>query len=900
MPKTNLLLNTFNRGVISDLGLARTDLERVSMSASIQDNWMPRVLGSMSLRPGLKYLSSTNGNAKAKFFPFIFSNSDFAFLEFTDSLLRFWISDAPIERAVVATTTTNGNFTSNVTNWTDADETGCTSSWKTGGYLSLVGTKYNKAIRRQQVTVSGGAINTQHALRIVIERGPVLLKIGSSSGGEQYISETELETGTHSLAFTPTGDFHIELAGREQAESLVDSCNVEGGGYASLPTPWLLADLPYLRFDQSGDVVYVACNGYQQRKIIRYGTSSWSIVKYQPEDGPFRVINTTTTRLTPSAISGDITLTASAALFNSDQVGALFKLTSAGQNVEIDVNGAGQWSDSVRVTGTSTQRDITVTRAGTWSATVTLQRSIGDTSSWVDVTTYTTNATVNYNDGLDNQIIYYRIGVDTGDYTSGTAELSLSNTTGGIVGVVRITAFTSSTSVSAAVIKTLGAATATEAWEEGDWSEYRGWPSAVALHNGRLCWGGKGKLWCSVSDAYESFDPDTEGDSGPIRTFIGSGPVDNINWLLSLNKLHIGADGAEWIAKSSNLDEPITPSNISLKSPSSQGSAAVQAIKIDNVALFVQKSGVRLFQTDYLLEKDNFVSDDLTKICPDIITSDISAIAVQRQPDTRVHCVLSDGTVAVLILDQLENVKCWVTVTTGDADGTNGVVEDVFVLPGDVEDSVYYCVKRVINGSTVRYVEKWALESECQGSTLNKQADSFTLYSGASTTTITGLSHLEGEEVVVWGNGADLGTYTVTSSQITGLTSAVTSAVVGLGYTAQYKSVKISAIYDRGGTPLTQPKIVTQLGVILKNTHYQGLTYGPTFDWMDSLPLIEGWTATATNTVWSDYDEGMFEFDGEYSPDARICFEANAPRPCTLIACVVGVQLNEKNDRDTP
>jgi hypothetical protein len=261
---------------------------------------------------------------------------------------------------------------------------------------------------------------------------------------------------------------------------------------------------------------------------------------------------------------------------------------------------------------------------------------------------------------------------------------------------------------------------------------------------------------------------------------------------------------------------------------------------------------------------------------------------------------LSDGTVAVLILDQLENVKCWVTVTTGDADGTNGVVEDVFVLPGDVEDSVYYCVKRVINGSTVRYVEKWALESECQGSTLNKQADSFILYSGGSTTTITGLSHLEGEEVVVWGNGVDLGTYTVTSSQITGLSSAVTSAVVGLGYTAQYKSVKISAIYDRGGTPLTQPKIVTQLGVILKNTHYQGLTYGPTFDWMDSLPLIEGWTATATNTVWSDYDEGMFEFDGEYSPDARICFEANAPRPCTLIACVVGVQLNEKNDRDTP
>ncbi len=42
----------FNRGLISQLGLARTDLKRMALSGSIQTNLMPRMLGSAMHRPG--------------------------------------------------------------------------------------------------------------------------------------------------------------------------------------------------------------------------------------------------------------------------------------------------------------------------------------------------------------------------------------------------------------------------------------------------------------------------------------------------------------------------------------------------------------------------------------------------------------------------------------------------------------------------------------------------------------------------------------------------------------------------------------------------------------------------------------------------------------------------------
>lgn len=230
MSQANVPLLAFNRGYISKLALARVDIKRTALSAEVQDNWMPRVLGSASLRPGWGYIGESNDSAAAFHIPFIFATDDTAILEMTDEAMRVYDDDdSIITRPSVSTTVTNGDFSSG-TGWTDADETGATSTI-TGGELVLTGTDYAAAIRRREVTVSGDE-NTEHALRIIVTKGYVTFLCGSSSGDDDYISRTTLGVGEHSLAFTPTGNFWVQFEGLPQYTCKVNSIQV------NRPAPW--------------------------------------------------------------------------------------------------------------------------------------------------------------------------------------------------------------------------------------------------------------------------------------------------------------------------------------------------------------------------------------------------------------------------------------------------------------------------------------------------------------------------------------------------------------------------------------------------------------------------------------------------------------------------------------
>ncbi len=944
--KENVALHAFNRGIISRLALARTDLKRTALSAEIQHNYIPRSLGSMMLRPGFKYIDSTLSNATAIHIPFIFSIDDTAIIEITDSAFRVRIDETVITRSSVSTAFSNGTFDTNLTGWTDADESGATSQWVTGGLMGLLGTGINSAIRKQTLSVAAADLGVEHAIRITVNRHAVTLRVGSADGEDDLLNQVELRAGTYSLAFTPVGDAYVQLSNVTDYEAQIDSIAIESSGAVSIPAPWAAANLSDIRWDQSGDVIFIACDGFQQRRIERHGTRSWGIGLYQPMDGPFRLANTSNTTLTPSAISGDITLTSSKSLFYSTQVGSLFSISSTGQNVGISITAEDQWSDPIRVVGIGTARTFSITITGAWTATVRIQSSVGAVGSWADVTgqSWTANVSTTYADGPDNQIVYYRIGVKTGEFTLATPVCALSFAAGSITGVVKITGFTSKTVVSASVLTHLGGTTASSNWSEGQWSDYRGWPSAVSFYDGRLWWAGGDKINGSFSDAFESFDEEEEGDSAPISRSIGSGPVDKINWLLPLLRLMVGTEMAERSARSSSLDEPLTATNFNLKVPSTRGTSNVPPAKVDSSGLFVRLN--RLFELSYnetYSATSDYGGSDLTVLAPEVGGVRFTRIAVQRYPDTRIHCVRADGQVAIMVFDRAEDLKCWVTLET------DGDVEDVFVLPaeqGDDEDKVYYLVKRTINGSTKRFLERWALESECAGGTtiyegvsatvltaeypddtvvtvrdstgvkignytvsnntvtlssgvtyatitpsIFKHGDSHITYSGVATTTVTA-AHLEGETVVVWGDGKDLGTYTISGGTAT-LSESVQTYMVGLGATAKFKSTKL-AYAAQGGTALTQRKNINYLGVILSNTHIGGLTYGQDFDNLDDLPLMEDGREMDDDHIYASYDKDSFEFPGDYSTDSRLCLQSAFPKPCTVLAAVIGMQTYEK------
>ena len=905
----NKQLLAFNRGVVSPRGLSRIDLERIAMSAEIQTNWMPRVLGSMMLRVGLEFIDRTNSDSAnpARQIPFVFGVDDTAALEFSNVNLRVRIDDVLISRPTVTAAVTNGTFNVDISGWTDDSEAGGTVAFQTGGYAILKGDKTDFGILRQTITVNEASV--EHALRVTIQEGPLRFKVGSTAGDDDYVAETRLDIGLHSLAFTPTGNFTIELANEREFNVWVDSVTVEAAGTMDILTPWSALDIPFLRWDQSGDVIYIACknadttgldvNAERLMKVERRGTGrSWSVVSYIPEDGPFRVQNVSGIELTPDGLVGDVNVTSPAAqpVFKTEHATfrSLFRIASQGQSVTATISGQNVFTGTIKITGSGTARSFGLVISGRTDSTITLQFAFAAAGPFTDTSPqYTANQSISFDDGQDNQIIYYRIGIKTGDYGTDTVIVTLNYTGGSIQGIGRVRNVTSSTNAQMQVLKDFGSTDASKDWWEGEWSARRGYPTAVAIHEGRLWWLGLDKIWGSISDAYESFDDNVVGDSGRIARSIGSGPIRVIHWVLSMGRLlfgtsenssNVGAarmDGNNVLgARSSSFDEPLTPTNFNIKTISSKG-------------VFVDRTKQRLYELLYDIDLQDYKSIDLSVFTPDFNKIGITQIAVQMKPDVRIHCVRSDGTAGVLVYDRLENVICWITITSP---GATGLIEDVSVLPGVVEDQVYYIVKRTINAGTQRHLCKWALESDAIGGQLSKIADSFAIYDSTATTApfTAELLHLRDETVVVWADGKDVGNHTVSATGGITLTVAASKVVAGLGYTAQFKSSKLGTI---NGLGLLERKKVNRIGFIAENLHYQGLKYGPDFSNLYDLPLVEESQVTAADTIHATYHEDNFGFGGEWDPDSRICLQATAPRPCTLLAAIAEMESVERQRR---
>lgn len=915
MPKLNTYLQAYNVGVQDKKHLPRVDLERMRLAAETQTNLLPLTSGPAFMRPGLEYLSTTASNAICRVKEFVFGATDAALMEFSDQLMRVRVNDVLVTRPAVTATVTSGDFSAS-TGWTLTATSGATSTIS-GGYLNLTAlARGSKASATQTVTVN--EIGTEHALRIVIERGPVTLRVGSTSGGDEYINETTLRTGTHSLAFTPAGaNFYLLIFSEDRNLKRVDSVTVESSGIMTLPTQWLAADMFKMRFAQSADVVFVACDGYRPQRIERRSTRSWSVVRYQPDNGPFTLGTTRDVKLTPSVTEGNGTLTASSAFFSADHVGTLFSLFHEGFSCSTQLASGGEFTDAFKVTGivgTGNQwndRNWTYTVTGTWSGTLRWQRSFDGEdqgfkrfrytsgSSVVDITTNLGSTANDEND--NNAIIWYKLGFEEGSYTSGTATITIDYDGGGGSGICRVTAYNSATSVDIEILTPFRGTDATDNWRECEWSATQIWPSAVTFAEGRLWWSGSDRLWGSVSDGFEDFDDTTEGDSGPISRSIATGGVNDTQWLLALQRLLVGTEGAVSTVKSSSFDEPLTPTNLSIKDSSSTGASSVDPARVDTRGVFVDRSGRAIFELSFDGQSSDYNATQMSKLATDLFTSGIKTLAVQRRPDTRIWVINNDGSCVCIVYEPLEQVLAFIPMET------DGLFESVAVLPDDAQDRVYFVVNRTINGSTVRYVEKMALDSEVKPSTTCKVMDAFKsgTNSPASTTIAVG-THLIGENVVVWADGAPLvtlgadgmttpNTYTVDGSGNITVGSAVTNWVVGLPYTARYKSAKL-AYGAAMGTAMLQMKKVDQVGVIMTDFVRAGVRYGSQFDNADRPlyppPAMKDLT-TATPIVLSDVnDEEAWVFPGEWNSDSRVCIEVASPNTATLISMVFGITTN--------
>lgn len=422
-----------------------------------------------------------------------------------------------------------------------------------------------------------------------------------------------------------------------------------------------------------------------------------------------------------------------------------------------------------------------------------------------------------YNAYVDGTTTDTTVGINGGEgfRASDVGRLIRHSDTAGEITVAIITAITDSNTVSVTPVDYHPTANANQAstnWRLGAWydagdGETEAWPGAVGMHASRLWWGGsddqKQTAWSSVVNDLNNYQPsDYDGtvldDQGIVRT-IADDQVERVNHIFSTSRgLIMLTAGSEVLARASQVFTPITPTDFTAIPQSYFGSkSSVRPILAQSgLVIYVQAAGTDLMESQYQFDRDIMVGTDLTILSDHITETGINDIAYTQQPDNVFYAILGTGRIAAMTYEREQRVIAWSHIEIG---GTSALAEAVCSIRNNTEDQVWVVVSRTINGSTKRYIEYFA--SDFDG-TLDDKEDAFYVDSGltydsTSTSTITGLDHLEGESVSVWGDGSFHGSFTVSSGSVT-LDVAVEVAQIGLPYTSTIETLELTPESTRG------------------------------------------------------------------------------------------------------
>lgn len=128
---------------------------------------------------------------------------------------------------------------------------------------------------------------------------------------------------------------------------------VKDGSPYELETPYLEGELSALSFAQSADVLFIVHPNHPPMELARYSDTNWTLEKCAFTGGPFRTMNSSDTTIALSSASGNVTLTASSALFDAGHVGALFSVFHHVDEVTKKTSGnAGEIWESIVIQGT--------------------------------------------------------------------------------------------------------------------------------------------------------------------------------------------------------------------------------------------------------------------------------------------------------------------------------------------------------------------------------------------------------------------------------------------------------------------------------------------------------------------------------------------------------------------
>ena len=462
-------------------------------------------------------------------------------------------------------------------------------------------------------------------------------------------------------------------------------------------------------------------------------------------------------------------------------------------------------------------------------------------------------------------------------------------------GIAKITSRTNTTVVVVTILTAFANTDAKDDWKLGAFSDTTGHPSCVSFYEQRLVFAGTSSepqtVFFSKAGDYENMTSGTNADDAMVYT-IAANQVNVIRYLKAQRTLVIGTTAAEYTVSADGTDASITPTNITIKRQSSYGSANVDAVTAGNAILFLQKAKRKIRELAYNFDSDSYVAPDLCILNDTVTDSGIVQMEWQQEPDNILWCVREDGQLAALTYQRSENVVSWHRHILGGAFGSgNAVVESIASISGDLnEDELWCIVKRTVNGATVRYVECFSdFDFDETTATDFKFLDSHLSYSGSATTSLSGLSHLEGQSVSILADGSVHANKTVSSGAIT-LDRSVTKACVGLSYDSVLQTMRIEGGATEG---TSQGKIKRISKVVLRLFETVGVKVGPSLTKLETIPFrttSSNLSAPVDTLIEGDKE---IEFDDDYNSDGHIFIKQDQPLPASILAIYPTLVTND-------
>jgi hypothetical protein len=632
MAKSSPAISNFNGGEVGPLLSGRVDFEKYSSSCYKMERFIPTVQGPAKRGTGTRFVLPTKYQDKRSYLKrFEFSFDQAYVLEFGDQYVRFYT-----DRGVVL-----GDIL-DITNITQANP----------GVLTYTGTDPANGEWFYVTGVEGMTqINNRYVQVSNVNAGANTFELKDWFGNA-------INTTSYG-AYVFNGDMQkvYEIA---SPYTEADLTNPEGGCALSIV--------------QSGDVLYIGCEGYAPRTLTRSGNTSWAFATYSPTDGPFQTEPLDTKNFTLGASTGTgVSLVSTTNIFENEHVGMLFRLEPT----------------NITTVPWETNKSITATN---------LRKSDG---KYYEAQNTATTGSVRpiHEEGTESD------GAVTWEYLHP-----------GYV-IVKITAITNAQTATCDIIGPGIAPAEVVAGDDcryriGAWGEATGaaFPYKVAFWRDRLWFAGNQQIYASVAGDYSSMSPDTLGEilaDNSISLTISVGTVDKIRWMTASDVLLIGTAGSEIAVQEITPNQVLGPENVKYEIQSAEGSRELEPVLVEDSVLFIRIGGRRVIELRFDIQSDSWVPRDMNVLYPEITQSGIVEMAYQKEPDNIIWIILSNGRLLGMTYDREQNVYGWHRHPLG---GTSAKAESVQVITSpdaDVND-VWIIANKSVNGSTRRFVEYFA------------------------------------------------------------------------------------------------------------------------------------------------------------------------------------------------